>query len=140
MFITLILSTCFVRVIYCSNVQINNQNFIVNKNIMITAFVTSIEIRKVKSRIVCVGLCVSNSLCCSVSYDLQTSECLVDYNCFPDSASSQNGTFLRKSPCKFLTVVYVSVFSYSLIDCTCFLLYNYNMYSMKNILCINLIN
>ncbi|VDI15897.1 Hypothetical predicted protein [Mytilus galloprovincialis] len=65
---------------------------------MITASNTTIEIRKVKSKIVCAGLCVSNSLCCSVSYDLQTSECLVDYNCFPDSASSQHGTFLRKSP------------------------------------------
>ncbi|VDI01116.1 Hypothetical predicted protein [Mytilus galloprovincialis] len=65
---------------------------------MIISSVTSMEIRKVKSRIVCAGLCISSSSCCSVSYDLQTSECQMDSNCFPDSATSQNGTFLRKSP------------------------------------------
>ncbi|XP_071133126.1 fibrinogen-like protein 1 [Mytilus edulis] len=65
---------------------------------MIISSATSMEIRKVKSRIVCAGLCVSSSSCCSVSYDVQTSECLMDSNCFPDSASSQYGTFLRKPP------------------------------------------
>ncbi|CAG2199085.1 unnamed protein product [Mytilus edulis] len=75
------------------------------------------EIRKVKSRIVCAGLCVSSSSCCSVSYDVQTSECLMDSNCFPDSALSQYGTFLRKPPyvpTNYQSVSFVTTTKYEL--------------------------
>ncbi|CAC5417477.1 Fibrinogen-like protein 1,Fibrinogen-like protein A,Tenascin,Angiopoietin-1,Fibrinogen C domain-containing protein 1-A,Techylectin-like protein,Microfibril-associated glycoprotein 4,Tenascin-R,Ficolin-1,Fibroleukin [Mytilus coruscus] len=74
-----------------------SQNFKVEKNIKITSSTTSLEIRRTKSAITCADLCVDYSSCCSVSFDKQTRECQLDYNCFPQFVACQNGTILRKS-------------------------------------------
>lgn len=102
MFIALVVYAGIAIVIQCCNMQLNNQTFIVIHNMKITSKLTSLEVRKVRSRIVCAGLCVDHSSCCSVSYDLQTSECMLDSNCFPERAIWQNVTFLHNSASKSL--------------------------------------
>ncbi|XP_063448294.1 angiopoietin-1-like [Mytilus trossulus] len=57
---------------------------------------SSVEVRKVKSGVICAALCVHQQSCCSSGFDKQTGECFLDHACFPECVPSQNATFVRK--------------------------------------------
>ncbi|XP_063448301.1 fibrinogen-like protein 1 [Mytilus trossulus] len=57
---------------------------------------SSVEVRKVKSGVICAALCVHQQSCCSSGFDKQTGECFLDHACFPECVPSHNATFVRK--------------------------------------------
>ncbi|CAC5357713.1 unnamed protein product [Mytilus coruscus] len=77
--------------------DIKTQSFLAGKIFKICySNFSSVEVRKVKSGVICAALCVHHRTCCSVGFNKQTGECVLDYACFPECVPSQNATFLRK--------------------------------------------
>ncbi|CAG2204228.1 unnamed protein product [Mytilus edulis] len=77
--------------------DIKIQRFVADKPLEIcSSNYSSVEVRKVKSGVICAALCVQHQSCCSSGFNKQTGECYLDHACLPECVPSQNATFVRK--------------------------------------------
>ncbi|VDI27193.1 Hypothetical predicted protein [Mytilus galloprovincialis] len=77
--------------------DIKIQRFVADKPLKIcSSNYSSVEVRKVKSGVICAALCVQHQSCSSSGFNKQTGECYLDHACFTECVPSQNATFVRK--------------------------------------------